>query len=388
MLALWVTPRYGADMQWLLQLPLLPGLALAAAVGWWWAARLRGKLPRLALAPDGLFALFLGWVLLLAAWHAGTGTALAIEPLYHPVNYLYAAALYLAARTDPTSVAEQRHMAMALLACVLAAAGLHIGLERFHLNGHIAFLMAMAVPLAWALQRSATGAAERAMWWLALGLLTAGVVFNQNRSAMLGLAALALVAMAPTRMRWWLGVMLLVVLALLGLWWLGLLDRFASVIEPRWARQFDAMAEATVSSRFALWRASWEMLATAPLAGVGPGQFEATLARLSPSTENVPAHNTWLTLACETGAIGVVLAALAFVLAGFGGGAASARLGAAAQPNWSPQTIARQGLLVWLVFGMFNSRPDFVWAYFLAGWAVAWPPATRRHSNNRSALYR
>lgn len=372
-----ITPRYGPTVALLLATPALPGLAALAALGQTLGRRRQGLRWRPELLPDGLFVLFFAWVgmLGLMAWlrlPAGS-----FDPLYHPANYAWCALLYAAARQGSGDAIGQRRLAMAVMAALALTVAVHAVLGQFALNGHLALLMVLAVPLSLGLARSARRPGEPLVWWTLAALAALGVVLNQNRSALLALLAAGLLALPwPRRTGSVMTVLVAAVVVAAVLWQLGMLDRFLSLGGPGLATRQDGQAVATVQSRLALWDSAWQIIQAHPVAGVGPGLFERALAELAPRLDKVPAHNTWLTLLAETGVVGALLGTLAF-LAAWG-----LPVTAPDSPGAFPvRATARAGLLACAVFGLFNSRADFAWAYLLAGLAVpAAPPRGRRHA--------
>ena len=363
-----VTPRYGPVMELLLALQALPAMAVLAAWAVWIRRRKQARRTVLNLPSDGLFALFFAWVAALTWLNWGSDGHRAIEPLYHPVNYLCAALFYWIARNDLSAASDKRRLAAAILASVLVAAFIQISGNTFYLNGHMGFLMALGLPLVHGLAGSAAQRLERAAWWSVGLVLALLIVLNQNRSAIFAMLAFAsLTAPRPRRATAALAALLGAAGLLTALWSQGYLDRFMSIVDPSLAVRIDVQAQQTVQSRLVLWRSSWELIKANPMAGVGPGQFEHALARFAPGTENVPAHNTWLTLLSETGAVGAGLAVMAFLTALL---AHAPRPACADHPRFGVERTAKIGLVVCVVFGLFNSRADFVWAYFMAGWAV------------------
>lgn len=375
-----ITPRYGPPMDLLLALQFVPLLGLFMAWSQWLDKRRQQRRVWIALIPDGCFALFFIWVLILAVQDWSTGRLAAVHPLYHPVNYLGCALLYAVARNDTSTPDQHRLLAKLLVACIAMGAGIHLWLGQFLLNGHVALLMALALPCILEIARTAGSAQGRWSWWGLGAMVATLIVMNQNRSAFLA-ATLALWLAAVLALRTWKALLasviaMAVLLSLLGA--SGMLDRFLSVLDPGLAAARDDQAIATVQSRFVLWAAAWDLIQAHPWAGVGPGQFEQAFKQMQPGASRVPAHNTWLTVWTETGTVGLVLASLAF---GFAWLLAMLHrtpdsLTAGGGP-FSMLRVARTGLVVCAVYGLFNSRADFPWAYFLAGFAV---PALGRRS--------
>ena len=360
------TPRYGPEMGLLLSMQLLPMLALLASSAIWLARRSQRSAPGFEPLFDGVFALFFVWVLVLAVRDAGSSATL-VDPLYHPLNYGLCALMYWMARRDAGSSTDRRRLAMTVLAAIGLAVSVQVQRGHFHLSGHDGFLLALGLPLAYGLAVSAPSPGRRVAWWACLAALAAMVVAGQNRSAFLALLAFAL-ALVPWRRPLGWSVLALALLSglLTALWSTGLLDRFFSVIDIELAQRVDEQARQTVDARLALWRVSWELFLAHPLTGVGPGRFEQALAAQAPWLDRVPAHNTWLTLLSETGLPGLLLAASGFVTVLLSVKAPTQTQAA----SFDAQRVAKLGLVVWLVYGLFNSRADFPWAYFLAGWAI------------------
>ena len=375
-----ITPRYEPAMGLLLATPALPGMAAVAVVALGLEHR-RGAPGALRLGwADGLFLLFFGWVGVLGsqAWLRQGATG--FDPLYHPANYALCALLYAAGRLGGLDTVGVRRIAASVAAAVAAAAVLHLANAHFSLNGQLALLLALTVPLWLGLAGSASSSSARAGCWAGGAAAAALVVFNQNRSALLGLLAMGVCAVVSSpstpahgrnRRQAAVAVLAFAAVAAAGLMaWLGLWDRFLSLMGNGVAiRHDDTQAVQTVQSRLALWQAAWHIVQSHPLAGVGPGLFEQVLAQTAPGLDKVPAHNTWLTLLAETGVVGALLGTLAF-LAAWTSPAGPVTVTTGAPRTFDVARTARLGLVVCAVYGLFNSRADFAWAYLLAGWAV------------------
>jgi putative inorganic carbon (HCO3(-)) transporter len=156
------------------------------------------------------------------------------------------------------------------------------------------------------------------IWWKALSFISAafacqGIVLARGRSAFVGLAAGAVVAIlrAPRQLRT--KVLLAVTLGLLGGYSLSdqaFLDRMKTIINP--ADERDASAQ----SRIGIWRASLEIWRDYPF-GIGIGNFERLIGSYESQWANKDSHSSYIDALVELGGQGAVMFAAA-VICSFG----------------------------------------------------------------------
>jgi len=137
---------------------------------------------------------------------------------------------------------------------------------------------------------------------LAAGVLaTNAIVLTRSRTALLGLgaASVAAIALAPSRHRPKIGILLCI--ALLGGLYLSdpqFIERAGSVVEPEEERDTSAQG------RIEIWKASLDLLKANPL-GVGVGNFHQSIGRYNPAYEGRDSHNTFVRCYSELGVQGI-----------------------------------------------------------------------------------
>jgi putative inorganic carbon (hco3(-)) transporter len=171
-----------------------------------------------------------------------------------------------------------------------------------------AFLIATVLPLTgylWIDERS-----RRLLWGACFALQAAATLATLSRGALVGLAALAVWAVATRRIPI-VGV-LAAVATVVGLVFVALLF-WSPLINERLEGKEKVQSE-NATSRIAFWDAALHMFYDRPLTGVGPGRFSEearTYVRGSGTTLTHPvAHNSYLEVLAENGAV-----ALAFLVA-------------------------------------------------------------------------
>jgi len=78
------------------------------------------------------------------------------------------------------------------------------------------------------------------------------------------------------------------------------LDRLSTMADS-------SSAEDKLNGRTVLWQAGWDCFAHNPFIGVGTGAFPAAVSDNVVGFEGLPAHNTFLSIATETGVIGLLI---------------------------------------------------------------------------------
>lgn len=328
------------------------------------------RLARPALRFDALhFMLFglLAFAALSALQARSPGTAVATSFRYASFVALFFALTQLLA--DRVLV---RHAMWALLtSCALAGA---IALRGFLLEqlpvatlphgnpNDVAFMLGTTLPIGFGLARNAAAAraqqpwrayAEIAVAALMTVIIAASVVLSASRSALVGLAAAALLQIVLDR-RYARPILAGCAVAALAVALLVLINP-AHVL--RGVRSKHQVAQANVTNRLQAWGEAIRLTAAHPWFGVGPGNFQFYYAdRWQPGIEPLGVvHNTFLDIAAELG----VPAACLFL--GFLG-LTFVRLSAIARGALAPPGFAsalRSGLVVAVVAGLFLSEQFF-----------------------------
>lgn len=173
-------------------------------------------------------------------------------------------------------------------------------------------ILALGVPIAWHLARSAEPRTTAAKWlqlvnyaYVPAGIV--GLALTGTRTALLALfpAAIFVVwSLTGLRRSRRVGAILFLVVAGLVVAWLvppESAQRLGTTLEEIRSGQFSARAE--------IWHQGLDAFFERPLEGVGAGAFEVAVARQQ------VAHNTALSVAAETGVIGLTLLGFAVMIA-------------------------------------------------------------------------
>lgn len=370
MLLAYGTPRYGPQHEALLTLHVLDWSVALSLTGWLvWRGRTKiGNTCGNWL----LFVMlaFVGWLFLSAlfALHAGSPW----QPLaeHDPTVFLHALILaWIAAGVLQWRSASWQLPLLAALAVAINALTQGKGM---YLEGDIAFLSAVALPLV------AVGTWIAPNWPMRIGhfLTTAGLLYvmltAQNRAAAVGAAAALIVALWHLRQRWRvLAIGLPVLIATLALVTpQSYLDRFQVLWNREAHHETASLDRATIDERLLLWNAGWQMAKDKPWVGVGVGNYPNVVVFYLPRMyQGMGAHNVFLQIAAETGFPGLALYCILFL----GTLAMLQRTIRLTKEPWRRSTgIAVQAALAaYLVAGVFLTRHDLVFSYILVGWSVA-----------------
>ena len=228
-----------------------------------------------------------------------------------------------------------------------------------------AFMLAVTLPFTFWLLR------ERRVYRPAviamIGLLSVAVMLTFSRGALVGLAAGALAHIVLERRQ----ILIMLFGALIAI-------VFALVFVHERPKQFETgfelkqnVAATNVETRLDAWRGAVNLMTEHPLLGVGPGNFqfhfyEATGRPLGTPRPQV-AHNAYLDIGAELGAIAMVMFLLYLVQA-------FARLGVARRRNYGPPGFAatvRTALVIAVVAAFFLSEQYFAPFWLLGGLATA-----------------
>jgi O-antigen ligase len=169
-------------------------------------------------------------------------------------------------------------------------------------------------------------------YFAAAGLIGAAAIMSWSRGAWLGAGVGVLVLIFALPRRWWVGAVLVGVLAI-GVSGLAALDLLPSAIVDRVASAFDETFSVTdvrganitnenyaLLERLAHWQAAVNMATENPWLGVGFGNYEAAYPGYRLIAWRFPlghAHNYYLNVLAETGALGLTMFATTWLLVGW-----------------------------------------------------------------------
>lgn len=376
-------PRYFGEAELLLRLHVLEWAAALAMLGWAVAAFGRGARPSGRLPGIAQLALALvAWISVsaVAALLGGRGWDPQID--HHPVLLLEAAALLLLASVHSIERANFQAVALVFTGALSARAWLFP--ETIPLDGDAPVLAVMALPLA----VGAVRIAPHRLLRIGSALLAADqlrlIYVAQNRAAVVALASVV----ATGAFVWWYRSRLWALgSALIGATTIGLLmmggvgQRFADI----WQGGPNLNS---VLSRLDIWRGGWQLVLEHPLFGVGPGNFSREIGRYAPEQAGYVAHNSFLQILAEFGAVGLLLYVLLF------GTVLVQLVRTARRQAHEPWRRMAAGMLFastvgYLVASCFISRHDLVVAYILAGLGASLarkPRSQVRRSTQRSGI--
>jgi putative inorganic carbon (HCO3(-)) transporter len=271
-----------------------------------------------SLLPVGLFGSAIA-LSLVTSPDAGSGLVKALR------FALYMVFFFLVIQLTRESGQVQRIVRVFVLSAAAAAAW---ALYRFLIAGDVpraagpitdpndfGYLQACVLPLAGYLLASEPR--RRLLWGICFALMSGAVLASLSRGALVGLAGLALWAIATRRVP--LAGVVLGVGAVLTVGALALVI-WSPVINDR-LQSHDKIAQQNVDSRIAFWSAAVRMWEDHPVTGIGLDRYgiEATsYVRNSRIVLDRPAaHNAYLQILAESGALGL-LAFLAFIASTWG----------------------------------------------------------------------
>ncbi len=326
----------------------------------------------------------------LASFTVSFNGAAGIEVAGRYASYL--AVLVVLVDTMRTSLPPRR-VAMVFLASCSAASV--VGLVTFFTEGgrahgpmddanDFAFYLVCALPFALLLWRE--GGRRRWLGALAIVLLAVGIAATFSRGAMLGVAAMLVVALVLGLVRWrdvGLGLAAVAVA-------LGVVAVSAPDLVERSLAEKEFVADSNVESRYTSWTLAAEMTVDHPFLGTGPGGFRTEFAAYDLGRSSNPVHldvvhQMYLDVSSELGLLG--LAAFVGLL---GAGAIGAWRGrSSSEPGADPglATAVCVALVGTLVAATFLSEQYYlpIWLLVALGAALdRWrPAATRPHASTR-----
>jgi putative inorganic carbon (HCO3(-)) transporter len=170
------------------------------------------------------------------------------------------------------------------------------------------FLLGTTVPLALFRLKWSRSTAAKVAFGLQLVVIFAAILATFSRSTLLGLTVAGLWAVITRRLmlRW--GLTILLSIAVIA--GIGFLYKPQVVLNAFDQKTF--IADTNVSTRFFLWNIAVKEFASAPLTGVGPGNYQVRLQEFGSSPPNanlgtLTTHNAYLNVLAETGAPGLLL---------------------------------------------------------------------------------
>ncbi|MBI3791998.1 MAG: O-antigen ligase family protein [Gemmatimonadetes bacterium] len=218
---------------------------------------------------------------------------------------------------------------------------------------------------------------RRLVWWGALSILPAlclVVSVTQSRAGMIALGAVLLSTLLYLRPK----PKTLAMLALAGAMAFPLVpdatwDRLSGLKNIFSAEDMRGVdQEGSAEQRYAIWKVARAIIADYPVFGVGIGAYAATHREYA-SSPDLPqiakgardTHSTYLNTIGETGFVGLILLAVAWIHVLYRSGVAAAVI-----KKWSPQVAAQLqflrigfvGLLVAGIWGTYQKGP-FMWCY-------------------------
>lgn len=361
-------PRYGKANAALSSLGLLNWIAALLLTGCAvWMVQNRRPL-QLSAWPLRVMALFLAWGAVSLGFASSELQAQAYDARHHPEQFVQAGVLMLVA-SQVLGVRAAGWWFALLLGGVVAARVLLQG-DAIYLDGDIAALAVMALPFALlSVTLSQPASLRLALAGVACGL-AAVVLAAQNRGAALGLAlALSMLWLNARRRGLWLGAAVLSLLVLASCAPGDYVNRFRVLWDPAASHRTAGLDRATVEQRTQLWEAGFRAFKDHPWLGAGPGNDFKVLGAYFKRSDALPAHNSVLSVAVETGAVGALLYALLFA----GGIVHLQRRIRQGPPGWQRDTrrMLQASLAAYLGVGLVLSRHDMQLAYLLLGWTVA-----------------
>jgi O-antigen ligase len=265
----------------------------------------------------------------------------------------------------------RRGWLLALLLCAIPA--IHWLLYppgALRLEGDLALLAALALVGATAGVAGAPDRTYKILFALAGASDLAMMLVTRNRGALLALAAGLLVLWLTSRYKgralagFAVVLVAVVLLANPKAYW----ERFSALWNPQASHATASLDRDTAQQRLSLWQAGKQMVKDAPWLGVGPGNFPNAVAFYEPSAAGLPAHNSIVSIATETGVPGLLLylalvssAVIALVRAIRGGRAQERAM----------RSLLLAAILAFFTGSMVLTRHDTPLFYLLLGWAVA-----------------
>jgi len=185
--------------------------------------------------------------------------------------------------------------------------GIQVVCHRYAASGFnpndLSFYLNFAIPMAWYLGTKTQRLSMRALSWGLIPIATVAILLTGSRSGALGCGlALVYVVLSISRLNWkWrlAGIGLAMAAAILAV------NLVPSTIYARLATLPHEVFHGTLNERTVIWRAGIKVFAETPLLGGGAGAFRYAVAPIL-GREWAP-HNVFLSVAVESGLIGLIL---------------------------------------------------------------------------------
>ena len=365
---------HAPELDIMLSMRILDGAALLALAGWLLGRRRDIARPALVRRPIKLVGgLLFVWVGISLAVSILGGTPAGTFPRHDPSGYFQAAVMLLVTSDSVRSRRDCTVLSGLIVATIIGRAGLQ-GLAGIYLESYIATLLIMGAPIALLGMFTARTQAARSIFGMGAATTLGLLMLTKNRAAAVAaLAVLATLAWQSGRYvlgRWLvMGLVVVAVAVAVAFAPSAYLDRFRVLLDPTMTSPTAALDKGTANERLELWSAAWDMAMDRPVFGVGPGNYPAVAGVYLPGKEPIAAHSNYLQVLAETGFPGLVL------YLGFFLGVLLMLERLRRKGNHQIQRRAAQmlelSLIAYLAGGIFNSRHDLVFAYVLAGWAMA-----------------
>lgn len=374
-------PRYGTAHDLLLKNFILEWLCALLALGMLLWARKNGEKFDLARPPTILMLLFIVWVGISLMGMLLQGTPWQPHIRHHPLLFIQALVLFLFSSQYLRD--ERRSYALAFVICLIPALRWLLQPQSdFYLEGDTALLSATALTLALVAMAHAPGRVLRAAFALTAVNAAAMLLLTQNRAAAVAIAsALAVLWLSAQRKALVLGIGLAVAAIVIAFttphdYW----NRFQAIWSPEASHATAELDRGTVQERLELWRSGYEMVRDNPWLGVGPGNYPNAVAFYNPALAKLPAHNSIVGIAAETGIPGLILF-LGLILAVLI--ALVRQTVSAGSRNQQLTCMLLAAIIGLLAGGLFLSRHDSPLLYLMLGWAVAITHLTRAAPRSR-----
>jgi putative inorganic carbon (HCO3(-)) transporter len=178
-----------------------------------------------------------------------------------------------------------------------------------------ALLLAVTVPLAIYRVHSASGRTHRVLAALALVILLVTVAATLSRGGVVALLVATVWALLTRRLSLrWVGLTIAVIAVLAAAAFRLDPAKLSTSLEQK-----QRVAEQNVDSRLLAWQVAVAEFSSAPLLGVGPGNYEGRFAEFGPPIQagdsTVSTHNAYLSILAELGAPGLACFLIYLLLA-------------------------------------------------------------------------